>query len=104
LDEPTIGLDPNQIRSVRQLIKNLAGKHTVLISTHILPEVEMTCHRVLIMRQGKIRAADTLANLETHLNQNGQIITEIAATATELKNCWDEMADIDHLDVTPVDG
>ena len=49
LDEPTIGLDPNQIRSVRQLIKGLGGTQTVLISTHILPEAEMTCHRVVIM-------------------------------------------------------
>ena len=66
LDEPTIGLDPNQIRSVRQLIKDLGRKHTVLISTHILPEVEMTCSRVLIMRHGKILAADTPQNLEKH--------------------------------------
>ena len=49
LDEPTIGLDPNQIRAVRQLIKNLANEHTVLISTHILPEAEMTCNRMMIM-------------------------------------------------------
>src|SRR5438552_5023708 len=51
LDEPTIGLDPNQIRSVRQLIKDLGQKHTLLLSTHILPEVEMTCSRVLILHQ-----------------------------------------------------
>src|SRR5512142_455706 len=49
LDEPTIGLDPNQIRSVRQLIEGLGGTHTVLVSTHILPEAEVTCHRVVIM-------------------------------------------------------
>src|ERR1043166_3473570 len=64
LDEPTIGLDPNQIRSVRQLIKDLGTKHTVLLSTHILPEVEMTCNRVLIMRQGKILAAGTPEHLQ----------------------------------------
>ncbi len=57
LDEPTIGLDPHQIRSVRQLIKSLAGRHTVLISTHILPEAEMMCSRMLIMFDGKILAA-----------------------------------------------
>src|SRR5580700_1528530 len=51
LDEPTIGLDPSQIRSVRQLIKDLGRRHTVLISSHILPEVEMTCNRVMIMRE-----------------------------------------------------
>ena len=64
LDEPTIGLDPNQIRAVRQLIKELGRRHTVLLSSHILPEVEMTCNRVLIMREGRILAADTPENLQ----------------------------------------
>ena len=59
LDEPTIGLDPQQIRSVRALIKSLAGSHTVLISTHILPEVEMMCGRVLIMLDGRVLADAT---------------------------------------------
>jgi gliding motility-associated transport system ATP-binding protein len=63
LDEPTIGLDPNQIRQVRELIKNLAHKRTVLISTHILPEVEIMCSRVIVIHKGKIRAADTAENL-----------------------------------------
>ncbi|MBZ5782484.1 AAA family ATPase, partial [Klebsiella aerogenes] len=52
LDEPTIGLDPNQIRQVRQLIKDLGKRHTILLSTHILSEVEMTCSRVLIINHG----------------------------------------------------
>src|SRR4051812_10768675 len=63
LDEPTIGLDPNQIRQVRDLIKNLAHKRTVLISTHILPEVEIMCSRVVVIHKGKIRASDTAENL-----------------------------------------
>jgi ABC-2 type transport system ATP-binding protein len=63
LDEPTIGLDPNQIRQVRELIKNLAHKRTVLISTHILPEVEIMCSRVVVIHKGKIRASDTAENL-----------------------------------------
>ena len=63
LDEPTIGLDPNQIRQVREIIKNLANKRTVLISTHILPEVEIMCSRVIVIHQGKIRASDTAENL-----------------------------------------
>src|SRR5882672_1015783 len=78
LDEPTIGLDPHQIRSVRQLIKDLACDHTVLISTHILSEVEMTCNRVLIMHQGKILAADTPQNLQNIMSDGGQVIAEIA--------------------------
>lgn len=63
LDEPTIGLDPNQIRQVRELIKNLGGKRTVLISTHILPEVEIMCSRVIVIHKGRIRASDTAENL-----------------------------------------
>jgi len=63
LDEPTIGLDPNQIRHVRELIKNLGGKRTVLISTHILPEVEIMCSRVIVIHKGEIRASDTAENL-----------------------------------------
>ncbi|MEI6351361.1 MAG: ATP-binding cassette domain-containing protein [Verrucomicrobiota bacterium] len=63
LDEPTIGLDPNQIRQVRELIRNLGKHHTILLSTHILPEVEMTCSRVVIINRGKIEAADTPENL-----------------------------------------
>ncbi len=63
LDEPTIGLDPNQIRHIRELIKNLGGKRTVLISTHILPEVEIMCSRVIVIHKGQIRASDTAENL-----------------------------------------
>src|SRR5438309_6574510 len=63
LDEPTSGLDPNQIRQVRDLIKNLGRQHTILLSTHILPEVEMTCSRVIIIHKGRIEAGDTPENL-----------------------------------------
>jgi ABC-2 type transport system ATP-binding protein len=63
LDEPTIGLDPVQIRQVRQLIKDLGKQHTILLSTHILPEVEMTCNRVIIIHRGKVLISDTMANL-----------------------------------------
>src|SRR5690349_451319 len=85
LDEPTIGLDPNQIRSVRQLIKSLAEKHTVLISTHILPEAEMMCSRMLIMYGGKILAADTPENLQKLMQGSSQIVAEIDAPADELR-------------------
>ncbi len=63
LDEPTIGLDPNQVRHMRDLIRNLAEKRTVLISTHILSEVELTCSRVIVIHKGQIRASDTAENL-----------------------------------------
>ena len=73
LDEPTIGLDPNQIRSVRQLIKSLAEKHTVLISTHILPEVEAVCDRVQIMHHGEVVFSNTIAGLRDF--QQGRTVT-----------------------------
>ncbi len=63
LDEPTIGLDPAQIIEIRDLIRGLAGDHTVILSTHILPEVSVTCESVVIINEGRIRAADTLENL-----------------------------------------
>ena len=104
LDEPTIGLDPNQIRSVRQLIKGLGGAHTVLVSTHILPEAELTCHRVVIMFDGKILAADTPENLQKLMSSGSQVIAEIAAPAAELQDCWAQMAEIEQFDVSPSDG
>ena len=103
LDEPTIGLDPNQIRSVRQLIKDLGRNHTVLISTHILPEVEMMCTRVLIMRRGKVLVSDTSENLQKQMS-DGQIVTEIAAPLQDLKDCWEEIPEIEHFDIAPTDG
>jgi len=63
LDEPTVGLDPAQIVEIRQMIKGLRDKHTVLISTHILPEVAMLCERAIIINRGRIVAEDTMANL-----------------------------------------
>jgi ABC-2 type transport system ATP-binding protein len=63
LDEPTVGLDPLQIREVRELVKTLAGDHTVILSTHILPEVAMTCQKVLVIHQGRLVDFDTLDGL-----------------------------------------
>src|SRR4051794_39775477 len=76
LDEPTIGLDPNQIRQVRELIKNLGRQHTILLSTHILPEVEMTCSRVIIIHKGKIEACDTPENLLGEIRTAGGVLLE----------------------------
>ncbi len=104
LDEPTIGLDPHQIRLVRQLIKSLAGTHTVLISSHILPEVEMTCSRVMIMLNGKILASDTPDNLQKLMAGKGQIIAEIAAPMADLQVEFAQMAEVEHFDVMAADG
>lgn len=77
LDEPTIGLDPNQIRQVRELIKNLANRRTVLVSTHILPEVEMMCSRVIVIHKGRIRASDTADNLLKQHRSAGEVRLEL---------------------------
>ncbi|MBI2026693.1 MAG: ATP-binding cassette domain-containing protein [Deltaproteobacteria bacterium] len=79
LDEPTLGLDPNQIREIRALIKGLAGDHTVVLSTHILPEVSATCDRVIVIHEGKIVASDTHENL---LKTHGGSLEDIFAKLT----------------------
>jgi len=76
LDEPTSGLDPNQIRQVRDLIRNLGKQHTILLSTHILPEVEMTCSRVIIINRGRIEACDTPENLLGRIRTAGGVFVE----------------------------
>ena len=84
LDEPTIGLDPKQIHEVRQLIKDLAGSHTVVLSTHILPEVEQTCHRVIIIDRGKIVAVDTPQNLRFQLQGVERVFVEVQGPESEI--------------------
>ncbi|HRR25730.1 MAG TPA: ATP-binding cassette domain-containing protein, partial [Acidobacteriota bacterium] len=84
LDEPTIGLDPKQIIEVRELIKSLGGDHTIILSTHILPEVSMTCQRVVIINAGRIVAIDTPENLIYQLTGGQRIEVEIGGSAAEL--------------------
>jgi gliding motility-associated transport system ATP-binding protein len=84
LDEPTIGLDPKQIHEVRELVKDLAGQHTVVLSTHILPEVEQTCHRVIIIDRGKIVAVDTPQNLRLQLQGAERVSIEVQGPASEI--------------------
>jgi len=84
LDEPTIGLDPKQIHEVRELVKDLAGNHTVVLSTHILPEVEQTCHRVIIIDRGKIVAVDTPQNLRSQLQGAERVSVEVQGPAAEV--------------------
>jgi ABC-2 type transport system ATP-binding protein len=84
LDEPTIGLDPKQIHEVRELVKDLAGNHTVVLSTHILPEVEQTCHRVVIINKGKIVAVDTPQNLRSQLQGAERVSLEVQGPVSEI--------------------
>ncbi|HEY2821297.1 MAG TPA: ATP-binding cassette domain-containing protein [Candidatus Acidoferrum sp.] len=78
LDEPTSGLDPKQINETRDLIKSLAGDHTIILSTHILPEVEQTCQSVLIINKGRLVAKDSVNNLQNRARGAEQLFVEIA--------------------------
>jgi ABC-2 type transport system ATP-binding protein len=104
LDEPTIGLDPNQIRSVRELIKELGRTHTILISTHLLHEAELTCNRMIILREGKILAEGTPDELQHTMSKRVQVIAEIAAPMPELRQCWEDSPDVALFDLAPLDG
>lgn len=115
LDEPTIGLDPNQIRQVRQLIKELGEKHTILLSTHILPEVEMLCGRVIIVNKGKIVAMDTPTNLESQLRSGNVITLEVRGHGEKIKNAlsgikgvkkvvWQEKSELNNFSVESEKG
>ncbi len=77
LDEPTAGLDPKQIIETRQLIRNLAGSHTIILSTHILPEVEQTCQQVIIINKGKLAATDSVENLTRRLRGAESVSVEV---------------------------
>src|SRR5580698_7469484 len=78
LDEPTAGLDPKQINETRDLIKGLAGDHTIILSTHILPEVEQTCEQVIIINKGKLAATDSVQNLQNRARGAGSVLVEVA--------------------------
>ena len=85
LDEPTAGLDPKQINETRDLIKSLAGDHTIILSTHILPEVEQTCEYVVIINKGKLVATDTVRNLQARARGAESVVVEIAARGGNLE-------------------
>src|ERR1022692_4805380 len=78
LDEPTAGLDPKQINETRDLIKSLAGDHTIILSTHILPEVSQTCEQVIIINKGKIVATDSVSNLQDRAKSGESVVVEVA--------------------------
>ena len=90
LDEPTSGLDPNQVRSVRRLIRELAGEHTVLISSHILSEIEMTCDRVVILHEGRLLASGALNDLMA--KANATVTAEMQAPLPEVQQWAAELA------------
>jgi ABC-2 type transport system ATP-binding protein len=99
LDEPTVGLDPKQIIEVRHLIKGLAGSHTIILSTHILPEVSMTCDRVVIINHGTIAAVDTPANLTMQLKGGQHVRIEVQGTESALRDALSAVPGVRKVDV-----
>jgi ABC-2 type transport system ATP-binding protein len=99
LDEPTVGLDPKQIIEVRHLIKGLAGSHTIILSTHILPEVSMTCDRVVIINKGKIAAVDTPQNLTSQMKGGQKVRLEVQAPEQQLKDALTQVAGVSRVQV-----
>jgi ABC-2 type transport system ATP-binding protein len=85
LDEPTAGLDPKQIIETRQLIKALAGDHTIILSTHILPEVSQTCQRVVIINKGRVVAVDTPANLTARLRGSETMYVQVDGLSADVR-------------------
>lgn len=84
LDEPTVGLDPRQIIDIRNLIKSLGGEHTVILSTHILPEVQATCSRVVVIDRGLVVAEDTLSGIATRMQSNVRLTAVVKADPTPI--------------------
>jgi ABC-2 type transport system ATP-binding protein len=104
LDEPTVGLDPRQIIEVRNLIKSLAGTHTIILSTHILPEVSMTCSRVAIINGGKVVATNTPENLMTQLTGGSGYEIEVEGEASLAKQVLQNLPGVSLVESIPTAG
>ncbi len=100
LDEPTIGLDPKQIIEMRNLIKSLGKEHTIVLSSHILPEISAVCQRVLIINKGKIAATDTPENLSQRIAGKNRISLRVEGPAKEVKSKLTSLDGIKSVDVT----
>jgi len=100
LDEPTAGLDPKQIIETRQLIKALAGDHTIILSTHILPEVSQTCQRVVIINRGKVVAVDTPDNLTSRLRGSETMYLQVDAGGADVATVLQRVSGVTRVAVT----
>jgi ABC-2 type transport system ATP-binding protein len=104
LDEPTVGLDPKQIIEVRKLIKGLAGEHTIILSTHILPEASQTCDRVVIINRGRIAAVDTPENLTTQLKGSERVQMEVRGEEEALREAIELVDGVTKIDIQVVEA
>jgi ABC-2 type transport system ATP-binding protein len=99
-DEPTVGLDPKQIIEIRELIKRLKGDHTIILSSHILPEVEQTCERVVIISEGKVVAEDTPENLTSRMRGVERIVLELDGSEPAVRTTLKKFPEIKSVQVT----
>lgn len=104
LDEPTVGLDPRQIIDVRHLIKSLAGEHTIILSTHILPEVSMTCSRVAIINRGQVVATNTPEQLMAELAGEAGYELEVEGAISQLANRLQSLPAVKAVELVPDDA
>jgi ABC-2 type transport system ATP-binding protein len=104
LDEPTVGLDPAQIRETRSLIRELAQEHTVILSSHILPEVEATCQRIIIIHQGKLVANGTPDELRERITEQANLITELKGPHTEILDSLKKLPGVAAVDGVAADN
>jgi ABC-2 type transport system ATP-binding protein len=104
LDEPTAGLDPKQIIETRQLIRDLGGSHTIVLSTHILPEVSQTCQRIVIINKGKVVAVDTPDNLTARLRGSETMYLQVAGPAEAVQSGLSRVPGVTRVAATAKDG
>lgn len=104
LDEPTVGLDPSQIIETRKLIGDLASDHTVILSSHILPEVEATCKRIIIIAAGKIVACGTLNELKNQISSGGRVVVEVNAELKTVQSRLSAMKQVQAVETSPADS
>jgi len=104
LDEPTIGLDPTQIRETRALIKELGERHTIILSSHILPEVEAVCGRTIIIANGQIVASGSPAELRERIAGSSRLIVEVQGPRDAVTNAVQAVSGVNRVETAPVDG
>ena len=104
LDEPTVGLDPKQIIEIRELIKNLKGEHTVILSSHILTEVEQTCERVVIIADGMVVAEDTPENLTARMQGVERVQFELQGEPAAVESVFKSFSDVTNLNLSKGKG
>jgi len=104
LDEPTIGLDPNQIRETRRLVADLAKKHTIILSSHILPEVEAVCERLIVIAGGRIRASGSIGEVRSRVVGASRLLAEVKGPMQEVEQGIRKIVGVRGVNAKVVDG